>query len=175
MAIEVVPAGVDDVPMVLAILGEASAWLRSRGVLQWPERFPEELLQRSAASQELYVVLDEGERAGTVTLQWLDPMFWGDRADAGFIHRLAVSRVHAGIGKAVVAWAEREVVAHGREYLCLDTLSSNTRLRRYYEELGFKPVGTVSGPDNHPHSAAHGHWEAVLYEKRLAVGALDAK
>src|ERR1019366_4311102 len=102
---------------------------------QWPERFPEDLLLTSAASYELYLVLEDGETAGTVTLQWSDPIFWGDRANAGFIHRLAISRNHAGIGKHVVAWAERQVVAAGREYLCLDILSPNARVRRSYEEL----------------------------------------
>jgi len=169
MAVEVVPADADDVLTVVAILGEASAWLRRRGILQWPERFPDDLLQRSVASRELYLVLEDGEVAGTVTLQWSDPMFWGDRANAGFIHRLAISRSHAGIGRQVIAWAEREARANGREYLCLDTLSSNTGLRGYYEELGFAPVGVVSGPVGHPHTDAHGHWEATLYEKPLAV------
>ena len=56
---------------------------RNRGVYQWPERFPEHLLLMSGANQELYLVVEDGETAGTVTLQWSDPMFWGDRANAG--------------------------------------------------------------------------------------------
>lgn len=169
MSAEVVLAMADDVPAVVGLLAEASSWLKARGVIQWPGRFPEDLLLATVSRQELYLVLHGGEIAGTVTLQWSDRMFWGDRADAGFIHRLAIKRSHAGIGKQVVAWAEEMVVRRNRQYLCLDTVSTNGRLRRYYEDLGFTAVGSVGGPVGHPHTDAHGHWEAVLYEK--AVGA----
>ena len=36
-----------------------------------------------------------------VTLLWNDPFFWGDEGDderAGYVHRLVVSRAHAGLG-----------------------------------------------------------------------------
>ncbi len=167
MVIAVAVAGADDVPTVTSILDEASAWLRSRGVAQWPDRFPADLLMASVAGEDLYLVLDDGDPAGTVTLQWSDPVFWGDRSDAGFVHRLAVKRGHAGVGKQVLAWAEDQVVARNRQYLCLDTLSTNARLRRYYEELGFVAVGSIGGPLGHPHTHAHGRWEAVLYEKMV--------
>lgn len=168
MGTEVVLAGADDVPAAVEVLAEASSWLKARGVIQWPDRFPEDLFLATVSRRELYLVLLDGELGGTVTLQWSDPMFWGERADAGFIHRLAIKRSHAGIGKQVVSWAEEQVVARNRQYLCLDTVSTNPRLRRYYEELGFTAVGSVGGPVGHPHTDAHGHWEAVLYEK--AVG-----
>jgi hypothetical protein len=35
-------------------------------------------------------------------------------------------------------------------FLCFDTISSNTRLRRYYEEMGFRVVGEIDGPAGHP-------------------------
>ena len=78
-----------------------------------------------------------------------------------------ISRPHAGIGRHASPGLNDKLSRYGRGYLCLDTLSTNARLRRYYEELGFCPVGAVSGPVDHPHTDAHGHWEAVLYEKQL--------
>ena len=157
----------NDIPGIVEVLGEASAWLRTRGIVQWPDQFPAQVLLASLAEQELYVVLRGDRMAGTVTLQWSDPMFWGDRNDAGFLHRLAILRQHAGAGRFVVSWAEDQVVAHGRRFLCLDTLSSNVRLRQYYEDLGFSAVGEMTGPVGHPHTAAHGAWKAALYEKLL--------
>jgi hypothetical protein len=64
-------------------------------------------------------------------------------------------------------WAEQQAVQQGRSFLCLDTLSSNTRLRRYYEELGFRAAGEISGPADHPTDPALGRWRAVLYEKAI--------
>ena len=117
----------------------------------------------------LYVVPDETCLAATVTLQWTDSMLWGDRGDAGFIHRLGVRRSHAGMGRSVVEWAAKEVLSRDRHYLCLDCLSTNLRLRRYYEEVGFIMVGEMAGPAEHAHTMAHGRWQAVLYEKSLSI------
>lgn len=160
-------ASYDEADAVVDVLAEASAWLASKGIHQWPARFEIEFIQETIKAGTLYVVKVGGRLAGTVTLQWSDPMFWGERDDAAFIHRLAIRRSHAGLGREVVAWAESEALSSGRRHLCLDTLSSNVRLRRYYEDLGFRPVGEVKGPSAHSHTEAHGTWTATLYEKAL--------
>ncbi len=165
--LEIRPAGPEDVDVAGEILAEASAWLQARGIVQWPARFPAEFLTASAGRGELYVAAIDEEIVATVTLQWADPMFWGDRTDAGFVHRLAVRRTHAGVGPAIVEWAEAATLARGRSYLCLDTLSSNTRLRQYYERMGFRLVGEIVGPAEHLTDPALGTWRAVLYEKAI--------
>jgi GNAT superfamily N-acetyltransferase len=168
MPLAVRPAGPDEVELVGDILAEASAWLQSKGIAQWPARFAPEFLLGCVERGELYVATDGGRIVGTVTLQWSDPLFWGDRQDAGFVHRLAVQRAHAGGGRDLLEWVEGEVKARGRSFVCLDTLSSNTRLRRYYEEMGFRTVGEITGPAEHPTDPALGGWRAVLYEKAIA-------
>jgi GNAT superfamily N-acetyltransferase len=155
------------VDAVADILAEASTWLQAKGIAQWPARFPAEFLLGCTRRGELYVATDAGAVVGTVTLQWSDPPFWGDRDDAGFVHRLAVRRSQAGLGRAVLAWVEGQVAQRGRLFVCLDTLSSNTRLRRYYEDLGFRAVGEITGPAAHPTDPALGRWRATLYEKAV--------
>jgi ribosomal protein S18 acetylase RimI-like enzyme len=77
---------------------------------------------------------------------------------AGYIHAVAVRREHAGIGRALIAWAERAVRDAGRPFLRLDCMRDNARIRRYYEELGFERRGDVVVGD---------HFDASLYEKRV--------
>jgi len=158
----------DDVAEVVAILGEATEWLRSKGIVQWPDRFPRSVMAAAVDSGGLFVVTEGSVMVATVTLLWSDPSFWGDRDDAGFVHRLAVRRSHAGMGRTVLDWAAGQARSVGRTHLCLDCLATNERLRRYYEELGFRLVKEVPGPSEHPHSAAHGSWRAALYEKSIA-------
>jgi len=169
VAPEIRPAGPDDVDAAGTVLAEATAWLRSRGIVQWPARFSTEFLLEGAARGELYVASLGGETVGTVTLQWSDPPFWGDRADAGFVHRLAVSRSHPGLGPAIMSWAEQQVADRDRRFVCLDCLSDNVRLRRYYEELGFRAVGEIAGPAGHPTDPGLGGWRAALYEKKVGA------
>jgi hypothetical protein len=169
VAPEIRPAGPDEVDAAGGVLAEVTAWLGSKGIVQWPARFSTEFLLGCAERGELYVVVAGGDIVGTVTLQWSDPTFWGDRADAGFVHRLAVSRSHSGLGPTIMNWAEQQVVDRGRRFVCLDCLSDNARLRRYYEELGFRAVGEIAGPAGHPTDPRLGGWRAALYEKKVGA------
>jgi hypothetical protein len=54
-----------------------------------------------------------------------------------------------------------------RSFIGGSRLSTNQRLCRYYEDLGFRAVNEVAGPSEHPHGAAHGAWSAILYEKAI--------
>jgi GNAT superfamily N-acetyltransferase len=158
----------EDVSDVLAVLAEATAWLRTKGIVQWPDRFPRSVIAAALDSGGLFVATEGSAIVATVTLLWSDPSFWGDRDDAGFVHRLVVRRSHVGLGRTLLEWAADQVRSKGRSYVCLDCLGTNERMRRYYEDLGFRLVGEVPGPADHPHSDAHGSWSAALYEKAIA-------
>lgn len=107
MAIEIRPAAASEVPAVIDVPADASAWLASLGVDQWPKRFSDSFISATAERGELYVAVDEPEVVvGTITLQWSDPMFWAERCDAGFFHRLAIRRSHAGLGRRLIDWAD---------------------------------------------------------------------
>lgn len=163
------PAAAGDLDTVIGLLAGPTAWARQRGVAQWPARFPRAVLQAAVERGELYVVEAGGEIRGTITLALSDPEFWGDRDDAAFVHRLAIRRSARGLGRELVAWADEAAAAAGRRYLCLDCISTSVRLRRYYEDLGFRCVGERSGPASHPHTAAHGPWRAALYERPVGA------
>ena len=157
----------DDLTEVIDILDECSAWLRSKGIMQWPEHFSSAQIAPSLEARDLYVVDDGNSLAATITLQWSDPMFWGDRVDAGFIHRLGVRRSHAGLGSSILQWASAEALERGRRYLCLDCLGTNHRLRRYYEDHGYSAVRELTVPFERAGTVASGSWCAVLYEMPL--------
>ena len=97
---------------------------------------------------------------GTITLQWSDRIFWGEiPQDAGYVHKLAVRRAHAGreFGLQLLRWAEKQASIAGKQYLRLNCLSSDRALCVYYEKAGFRHVRDIveqRGP-------------ASLYEKRL--------
>ena len=168
------PAGVtirqvghDDLSKVIDILADSAAWIKAKGIVQWPDRFPSSVIVSALDSADLYVVAKGEKAVATITLQWHDPSFWGERDDAAFVHRLAVRRGHTGLGRRLLDWAAEQARSKGRTYLCLDCLSTNQRLCRYYEDLGFQAVNEVAGPSEHPHSAAHGAWSAILYERPI--------
>jgi len=82
----------------------------------------------------------------TLALLQDDPQYWGDRPqDALYLHKFAVRRDRAGrgVGAAIVEWANAEAAEAGREFLRLDCLCDNPRIRDYYEDLGFEHRGDL--------------------------------
>ena len=155
-------AGIEDLDEVVAILSEAARWLLARGIVQWPDPFPPELIAPGVERDEVYLAQIDGKPAATVTLQWEDPAFCGERPpDAGYVHRLAVRREYAGrgLGSVLLDWAEGEVRAEGRSFVRLDCMRDNPVVRGYYEALGFERRGERD----------MGSWAAALYERRVRM------
>jgi GNAT superfamily N-acetyltransferase len=155
----------DDVPTAAGILEEATRWLHSRGLpTGWPIPYPAGVLFEHVARSELYLV-DRGDDGvvATVTLQWEDVRFWGERPpDACYFHHFAVRRSAAGhgVGGEVVRWAERTARSRGRSFLRLDCVADDPKLIRYYETRGFERRGE---------KLVGGLWVALL-EKPFARG-----
>ncbi len=136
-------AGPDDAEVLVAVLEEASAWLRSRGILQWPERFTVDWFGPALDRGETSLIFVDGTVAATITLSWTDRAWPEDAGDAGYVHRFAVLRWAAGIGAELLAWADDQVRAAGRAYLRLDCVADNPALREYYERASFEHRGDV--------------------------------
>ncbi|WP_165945741.1 GNAT family N-acetyltransferase [Micromonospora sp. KC606] len=129
--------------LVVAVLDQAAAWLTAAGIKQWPDRFETEWVAPSVERGETWLVRIDGRTAGTMTLDWSDPL-WSDRAGkAGYVHRMAVERWAAGIGRAILTWAADQACAHGGATLRLDCVAANRGLRAYYEAAGFQHRGDV--------------------------------
>ena len=134
------PGQIDD---VLSLLDEAAAWLRARGVSQWPDRFEPSWVDGAISRGETWLVRVDAALSGTVTLDWADPI-WSDDGTAAYVHRMAVRRQAAGLGAVILGWAADAARQHGREALRLDCVASNVRLRAYYEAAGFVHHGDVT-------------------------------
>jgi GNAT superfamily N-acetyltransferase len=142
--IEFQPATPDQAADVLSLLDEAAAWLRARGISQWPERFEPVWVRGAISRGETWLVRVDGTVSGTVTLDWSDRVWADVGGDAAYLHRMAVRRTAAGLGAVILGWAEGVAREHGRPALRLDCVASNTRLRAYYEAAGFVHRGDVT-------------------------------
>jgi GNAT superfamily N-acetyltransferase len=143
-------AGSDEYEMVMAILREAADRLSARGNPQWQHwymDFGERILRERLERHEVYLFKRNDTQAGTLTIQWSDPDVWGERGVdglAGYIHGIAVARSIGGmrVGERMLEWAIDAIAARGRCLARLDAMASNAALCRYYEQRGFRPLGT---------------------------------
>ncbi|GAA4621088.1 GNAT family N-acetyltransferase [Saccharopolyspora hordei] len=155
------PAGPGEEEAVLDLLSEAAAWLRDRGIAQWPPRFPVESVQAQIAAGEALLVEREGAPVATVAVAE-DDEFWGPGAEpAYYVSRLAVARRASGarLGHRIIDWVEAKAAARGWRYVRLATSRDNPDLRRYYEEVGFRHVA----------DPPHARWPTSLYEREVGA------
>jgi len=150
----------DDLDAALAIDKSAHDWRATIGFP--PGKLPRPLSEMFAATiarGEMYLARRDGVPAGKISLQWQDALWQDAPGKAGYVHGLATHRDFAGqgVGRALLAWAERKVAQAGGEYLRLDCDAHNPMLRAYYESAGFTHRGDVTLP----------HRVASRYEKSV--------
>jgi len=152
-----------DVNEVVEIIEDAGAWLCSKGITyQWPSTRPKNFrvaTEGAIRNGQVYVarIQPSGSVVGTLRFEWTDPYAWPQDPDsAAYVRSIAIRnnvRGH-GIGETLLKWAEDHARKKGRTYLRLHCCADNTRLCRYYEEMGFVFCGQVRLP----------RWTASLYQ-----------
>ncbi|MFE6759894.1 GNAT family N-acetyltransferase [Streptomyces sp. NPDC057684] len=159
--------GPDDLAALVALYDGAARWMVEQGIDQWqPGEKTEDHFRLRIKEGEVWFADDaQGAGVGAYELWWDDEPAWGVRPpEAGYVHRLMVRRgAPAGTGRALLAHAEERVAAAGRPLCRLDCVSTNPRLRAYYERAGYAVVGEQPFK-----SGAGGSTYAVtLMEKRV--------
>lgn len=90
-----------------------------------------------------------GENMGMVRILNEDFLYWGKQNEkAKYIHSLVVKEKYngKGIGTRILKEIENNAKSENCRYLRLDADSKNPKLCGYYEERGFKKVGTKKLP-----------------------------
>jgi len=96
-----------------------------------------------------FIELLNGENLGMVRILNEDLLYWGKQNEkAKYIHSLVIKEKFngQGIGSMVIQKVEHLAKAENCTYLRLDADSKNPKLPAYYENLGFKKVGTQKLP-----------------------------
>lgn len=148
--LRIVCAGQNDLDRFLDLLEELAEWMHVRGIEQWPRgraRNGRDYYRASIDQGELHLAFLHDEFVGGLRLLRHDPVVWPEIStdDALYVYTLAVRRTFSGrgIGRELLAWAEKQVGEAGRQYLRLDCVPDNAFLRRYYEDAGFVARGEI--------------------------------
>lgn len=148
-------ATIEDLPTVFAVLNDAAAWLQENGIHQWPPKFHRhgwrsERIGSYVDAGWIWIASDARGAVAVITLSpEADPDFahgWPDGpGEAAYIYRMATVRRARGmqIGARLVTWANDRAAQEGHNWLRLDCHRANTKLHRYYEELGFQRIATI--------------------------------
>ena len=166
---DVVQAVETDGPEILALRRAAEDWLAERGIIQWrPREVSVEQVEQQISRGEFFVARDREQSriVGALRLIWSDPVVWPDSNErAGYVHGLVIDREFSGtsMGERLLVWAHRRSAQENAQYLRLDYVETNVRLRRYYLDAGFTEVGRRDFGDD----ADTGWFSVVLFERSL--------
>ncbi|MGW2543985.1 GNAT family N-acetyltransferase [Kitasatospora sp. NPDC001574] len=144
-------ATADDVPLLLEFRHQTAQWLRSRGIDQWSNPFPAELLRASAEAGTVFVVRDNGIPAATVTLDDTpEPNLWTPQElseRCKHLHKLTVARSYAGqgLGGRLLDWAGDRTARTGGEWVRVNVWTTNNQLQAFWLSQGYEHVRTVAG------------------------------
>jgi GNAT superfamily N-acetyltransferase len=133
-----------DIPEIVALLTEASAWMAMKGTPPWQASvLTEAFVMPRVERGEFIVARCGGEIAGVCTLTRSDPEFWPEDpvGQAAYLHKLGVRRRFAGGG--VTTHLVAHCVGLARRWECAALrLDCHGALRGLYERLGFSYVDT---------------------------------
>ena len=157
------PSKEEDVPAVIDLLRRRIAWMDEKGLYQWNKTgyldcYPAEYFRHLVQAGILFTARNAAGLAGVMALLDRDSR-WpnGDDGRALYVHHLATDPDRPGLGREMLAWAEDYARKQGKIFLRLDSQQANHALSRYYDSLGYSPVGTC----------VDGSYEGILREKAL--------
>ena len=144
----------EDIAQAIQIIEQGKAYLKSTGVDQWQNGYPNaEVIKEDIANGYGYVLECEGKVVGTVALSFDGEPHYDDIRDGNWlsngnflvIHRLAVSDEVRGTNSAseMIRQAEQLCMIHGIFSIKIDTHEDNVVMRKFVEKNGFKYCGTV--------------------------------
>lgn len=159
-------ATVEDRPVILGLIEEAKAWLKTKGTDQWSTDWPDKDGRRRSDRVEIslkeettwlvwFVSENEKTAVATVTIEKnATPGVWPDSEVSGepaaYLSRLVTAREFAalGIGAALLDWAcayaAREFEA---KVIRIDVWTDNYALHEYYKDQGFHEAGLCPNED----------------------------
>ncbi|MBS4762317.1 GNAT family N-acetyltransferase [Carnobacteriaceae bacterium zg-ZUI252] len=160
----------NDMPILLKIIDDAIAYLKSSGVNQWQDGYPNEsVLRDDIEKQHLYVMEHFGKVVGMSVIQTLKEDTydtiegrWLTQGDYVTVHRCAIEQGERGkqLGKQLFLEIEKYVESMGIHSIKIDTHEDNQVMQQLLKTLNYTYCGIIYL--NNPSQDARLAYEKVL-------------
>jgi ribosomal protein S18 acetylase RimI-like enzyme len=157
-----------DREVIIHLIDEAAAWLRTKNTDQWAEPWPSEedrghRIVRDLHAGKTWMAWDGDSPVATLTADsrhshQAEPV-WPDETrqdQAVYICRLVVSRRHSGrgLGAELLDWAGFSArQSYNAHWVRVDVWTTNEALHAYYRRQGFDFFGYSEKADDYPSAA----------------------
>lgn len=149
-------------PQMFDLVLERMKWMDEKGIEQWnvmgyDEVYPLSYYEQKCREGRAFALENKDGAILCAAVLLENDSRWSDDVPALYVHNL-VSKVGAGdAGAEFLRRAGEYALSINKEYLRLDSSENNEPLAKYYENLGFVPVGTCTD----------GPYKGVRREKKL--------
>lgn len=146
---------IEEKDKVLLLFKEAAEKIGKKNIDHWqywknPPIEKIKWVEEGILNGEFFFVEDSnGQHIGMFRILEDDQLYWGEQNDkAKYIHSLVVIEKleGRGIGEMILQKVEKDAKQEGCKFLRLDADAKNPKLCSYYENQGFKKVGTKTLP-----------------------------
>lgn len=140
----------EDLPAVIDIFFGAVRFMRSKGIEQWDELYPDQaILSEDICRKEMFLLEEDGIPVSAFVLNGEQMEEYGavpwkfSGQNVRVIHRLCVdaSKQGRGLGKLSLLCAEEILRGRGCGVVRLDAYSKNPAALRLYESSGYRRAG----------------------------------
>ena len=153
----------EELPIFFDIILSRMKWMDEVGIKQWnvtkyDQVYPLTYYEGKRQSGELFVLEDKntGKIVCGAVLKHHDER-WKDDPPAIYLRNFATRLDAKGVGLIFMEYAESYAADIGKDYFRLDSADDNIPLAKYYENLGYVPVG----------KCVDGMYTGILRQKKL--------
>ena len=153
----------EELPVFFDIILSRMKWMDEVGIKQWnvtkyDEVYPLSYYDEKRQAGQLFVLesKETGEIVCGAVLKEHDER-WEDDPPAIYLRNFATRLDAKGVGLIFMECAESYAAEIGKEYFRLDSADDNLPLAKYYENLGYVPVG----------KCVDGMYTGILKQKKL--------
>ena len=143
-----------DIDRIMDIMHQAQEYLKSRGVDQWQDGYPQpEIILNDIENEESYVAEMDGRVAGTLVISFrgeetYDEIYegeWLSNDDYCVVHRVAMDINYRGKGLAsdMLKYAEQLCKEKNIKSIKIDTHLDNKVMRGLISKNGYKYCGII--------------------------------
>lgn len=137
----------EDITTVLGLYDKAIEFQKTVFDKPWLG-FDVEFVNKEIEEGCLWKITETGLIANIFSVTYSDPVLWLEKSEdpAMYIHRIVTNPDFRGRGyvPAITEWARSHAQENDLQFVRMDTWSDNQKLLDYYQNCGFRFLGTVA-------------------------------
>ena len=136
-----------DIEIIFSLYDDAVAFQKTKFDKHWLS-FDREMIENEIAEKRQWKIMENDEVVCIFAVAYEDPFIWKEKNTdpSVYIHRIVTNPKFRGKHYVIkiIEWAKEHAIAHGKDYIRMDTWGDNQKLIDYYTECGFAFLGTIT-------------------------------